>query len=38
MDINIGWPQKVLDARVFVKCPCFRKGFHGTLFPNWPVT
>ena len=35
MDIKIGWPGKVHDARVFVNSSFFRKGSSGTRFPSW---
>ena len=38
MDVNIGWPRKVHDARVFVNSSCFRKGCNGTLFPDRSIT
>lgn len=34
-DINIGWPGRVHDARVFANSEIFHKGENGTLFPNW---
>lgn len=38
MDIHIGWPGKVHDARVFANSSLYRKAQAGTLFPNWTKT
>lgn len=35
MDVNIGWPGKVHDARVLSNSSFFRKANEGSLFPNW---
>ena len=35
MDVNIGWPGKVHDARVFVNSSCFQKANAGAMFPDW---
>ena len=35
MDVYIGWPGKVHDARVFVNSSLYQKGVGGTLFPDW---
>jgi len=35
MDICIGWPGKVHDARVFSNSELYKKGTQGTLFPDW---
>lgn len=35
MDVYIGWPGKVHDARVFVNSALYQKATSGTLFPNW---
>ena len=36
MDINIGWPGKVHDARVFSNSSLFKKANSGTLLSNRP--
>lgn len=36
MDVNIGWPGKVHDARVLANSSCYKKACNGTLLPNWP--
>ena len=35
MDIYVGWPGRVHDARVFVNSSIFRKGEDKKLLPNW---
>ena len=35
MDVYIGWPGKVHDARVFTNSSIYRKGVQGTLLPSW---
>ena len=35
MNVNIGWPGKVHDARVFVNSSCYKDANDGKLFPNW---
>ena len=35
MNINIGWPGRVHDARFFCNSSLYQKGAQGTLFPNW---
>ena len=35
MDVNIGWPGKVHDARVLVNSSFYRKCNSGTMFPDW---
>ena len=34
MDIYVGWPGRVHDARVFSNSSLFRKGQEGSLLPN----
>ena len=35
MDVYIGWPGKVHDARVFVDSFLYHKGMNSILFPDW---
>ena len=35
IDVYIGWPGKVHDARVFANSNVYAKGSTGTLFPDW---
>ena len=35
MDVCIGWPGKVHDARVFSNSEVYKKGMQGTLLPDW---
>jgi len=35
MDVYIGWPGKVHDARVFTNSSIYRKGVQDTLLPIW---
>ena len=35
MNIYVGWPGKVNDARVFVNSSLYQKGMSNTLLPNW---
>ena len=35
MDVNIGWPGKVHDARVLVNSSFYRKCNSGIMFPDW---
>ena len=38
IDIYIGWPGRVHDARVFVNSSLYERGQEGTLFPDWKMT
>ena len=35
LDVNIGWPGKVHDARVLINSSFYRKASTGTLVPDW---
>ena len=35
LDVYIGWPGKVHDARVLVNSTAYQKATSGTLLPNW---
>ena len=35
IDVYIGWPGRVHDARVFGNSKFFERGEAGTLFPDW---
>ena len=35
MDVNIGWPGKVHDAKVFVNSSFYHNANTGNMFPNW---
>ena len=35
MDIYLGWPGKVHDARIFANSTFYHKGQTGTLLPDW---
>ncbi len=38
IDVYIGWPGRVHDARVFVNSSLYKRGQAGTLFPDWKKT
>ena len=38
IDINVGWPWRVHDARVFVNSSLYERGEKGILFPDWKQT
>ena len=38
LDVNIGWPGKVHDARVLVNSSFYKKASNGTLVPHWLQT
>ena len=35
MDVNIGWPRKVHDARVFINSSFYHQVSTGNYLPNW---
>ena len=36
-DINVGWPGRVHDARVFANSEIFQQAEKGNLFPKWSI-
>ena len=38
VDVNIGWPGKVHDARVLANSTCYQKACSGNMFPDWKRT
>ena len=38
IDIYVGWPGRVHDARVFVNSSLYKRVQDGTLFPDWKHT
>ena len=38
LDINIGWPGKVHDARVIINSSFYRKASTGSMVPDWSKT
>ena len=38
VDIYVGWPGRVHDARVFANSTLYKKGQSGVLLPNWTET
>ena len=38
VDVNIGWPGMVHDARVFANLSLYLKGSNGTVPPYWTLS
>ena len=38
INVYIGWPGRVHDARVFVNLSLYKGGQDGALFPDWKET
>ena len=35
IDVSVGWPGRVHDARVFANSSLYQRGQNGNLLPDW---